>query len=476
MKLFRKLYMRVFFVMAALTAGILFFVLGASWRQGILDARIHGIEEIESREYLVCEQLRRENAARLGDTEGDALAVHAFREIFGTRGALWKDGRALRNDTPYLFDRGALETRCARNGDFRGLYAGSPQRVEGRWLLVFYRGRAAFAREGYSFAFYTDVTDIYVRAGRLLLCGVLFGAGALGLAAFVLYRSTARILAPLAQLRRAAEAVAAGEYDVCVPAEADDELGAVAKSFCTMARQVRAQMEALTALGEERTRLLGSLAHEMKTPMSAIIASADLLLTVRVGECERERALSYILDEAKRLARLSQKMMELTGLYVQGGQAVVLEQTRVSALLADAARAMEAALTDKGLRLRVDCRPADLEKRMDADLARSLLQNLLDNACKASDGGEIAVSADARGMYVRDFGRGIPPEELFRVTEAFYRVDRSRAQRTGGLGLGLALCAQIAKLHGWALEIESEPGAGTTVSVLWQTPGDGLGS
>ena len=99
-----------------------------------------------------------------------------------------------------------------------------------------------------------------------------------------------------------------------------------------------------------------------------------------------------------------------------------------------------------------------------------LLCNLVQNAAKASAPGApvlvlCAQAGDAVTLTVADRGCGIPPELIPRVTEPFYMVDKSRARRQGGSGLGLALCQRIAAAHGSALRIESEPGRGTRVSV-----------
>ena len=108
--------------------------------------------------------------------------------------------------------------------------------------------------------------------------------------------------------------------------------------------------------------------------------------------------------------------------------------------------------------------------RGDADLLLDLLCNLVQNAAKASAPGApmlvlCAQAGDAVTLTVADRGCGIPPELIPRVTEPFYMVDKSRARRQGGSGLGLALCQRIAAAHGSALRIESEPGRGTRVSV-----------
>ena len=101
---------------------------------------------------------------------------------------------------------------------------------------------------------------------------------------------------------------------------------------------------------------------------------------------------------------------------------------------------------------------------MDQDMMVSFFVNLVDNAYKASEnGGKIFIHADEQGITVKDQGRGIPEEELNRVTEAFYMVDKSRSRSSGGAGLGLALCKEIAGLHGAQLIIKSKEGAGTSV-------------
>ena len=106
----------------------------------------------------------------------------------------------------------------------------------------------------------------------------------------------------------------------------------------------------------------------------------------------------------------------------------------------------------------------------DADLLLDLFYNLVQNAVKASaPGAPIAIACTQQGggvtVSVTDCGCGIPPQEIPRVTEPFYMVDKSRARKQGGSGLGLALCQRIAAAHGGTLEIESRQGQGTAVRV-----------
>ncbi len=99
----------------------------------------------------------------------------------------------------------------------------------------------------------------------------------------------------------------------------------------------------------------------------------------------------------------------------------------------------------------------------------SLIMNLIDNAGKATEpGGVIELSAMGNTICVRDYGRGIPGEELDKITQPFYMVDKSRSRKAGGIGLGLALAAEIARLHGARLEFESKPGKGTAAKVVFE--------
>ena len=102
----------------------------------------------------------------------------------------------------------------------------------------------------------------------------------------------------------------------------------------------------------------------------------------------------------------------------------------------------------------------------DPDLLLSFLTNLIDNACKASPPGSlIRLTGTASGIFVKDEGIGIPQDEISRITEPFYMVNKSRSRKQGGAGLGLSLCLQIARLHGGRLEIRSTPEKGTCIGM-----------
>lgn len=210
---------------------------------------------------------------------------------------------------------------------------------------------------------------------------------------------------------------------------------------------------------------MGAFAHELKTPMTSIIGFADLLRQGNMDESTRMMASEYIFSEGKRLERLSFKLLELLLLKKDA-----LSMTRVwlNTYLGEVERALAPNMKAKNIRL--VCKAEAKRVILETDLVKSLLYNLVDNASKAMDnGGIIAVHGIAIPggcqFQVVDNGRGMEPEELTKITEAFYRVDKARSRSQGGAGLGLALCKQIVELHNGSIQFASTPGKGTRVTV-----------
>lgn len=223
-------------------------------------------------------------------------------------------------------------------------------------------------------------------------------------------------------------------------------------------------MTELEEESERRRQMLGSLAHELKTPMTSLIGYSDSLLHVNLKEEQKERALTHIYEESRRLERLASKLMSLVGLH--DNESISMEEVSVSRMMDKAAELEACRLKEKGITLSRFCEIKN--RKVDEDLFISLLVNLIDNAIKASEPGTtITLTASGDRISVSDQGCGIPGEELARVTDAFYMVDKARSRKAGGSGLGLALCKRIAELHGAELEIVSAPQKGTVVSVVF---------
>lgn len=294
---------------------------------------------------------------------------------------------------------------------------------------------------------------------RCYLAAVLVGMGLLGLL-------SALLTGPLKRMSRAAGRMAQGDYEERLAVRGRDEIGELAESFNRMAEAVEEKVEALSRAAREREDFVANFAHEMKTPMTSIIGYADMLYQRELSRKEVRDASWYIWNEGMRLEALSLKLMDLT---VLGRQDFPLQEMAAEELLADAAGGLEPFFAEKGVSFALSADPAYI--RVEYDLFKTLLINLLDNSVKAGCT-RLALSGtrEREGRYricVRDNGCGMEEEELSRITEAFYMVDKARSRKQHGAGLGLALADRIARIHGSRLEFRSRKGQGTEVSLLF---------
>jgi len=287
-----------------------------------------------------------------------------------------------------------------------------------------------------------------------------------GVGSAVMYALSFWLTRPIRSLGRAATALAGGDYATRARVNSNDEIGELAFHFNRMAGAIEQNVRDLEDAARRQEDFTASFVHELKTPLTSIIGYADMLRSRDLGEDMRFKAASYIFSEGKRLEKLSLSLMSLL---VVGHSEADVKSVNMARLCAMAAESALPAMAAQGLEL--DVRTQDGTLMGDPALLQTLVQNLLDNARKASEaGGRVALSGEAveSGGYrltVSDQGRGIPPGEINKITEAFYMVDKSRSRAQGGAGLGLALCKSIAALHGGDLRFESEEGLGTRVTV-----------
>jgi signal transduction histidine kinase len=232
-------------------------------------------------------------------------------------------------------------------------------------------------------------------------------------------------------------------------------------SFC-YTRPVIRRLEDEARKQEEFT---ASFSHELKTPLTSIIGYADSLRSMQLSQEETAMSANYIFQEGRRLERLSWKMMEL---FYLDKQEIHFQQIPVKLLAQRLEEETKQALSKKKIRFSMQIDNGMING--DFDLLLSLLVNLTDNARKAcAENDEItwmgACTENGYELQIKDNGIGIPEEEVDKITEAFYMVDKSRARKEGGAGLGMALCRKIVSLHQAEWKIESRIGEGTQITV-----------
>ena len=231
-------------------------------------------------------------------------------------------------------------------------------------------------------------------------------------------------------------------------------------------RELEGAISNLEDVANRREEFIASFAHELKTPLTAIIGYADMIRSKEMTPKSRFTAAGYIFSEGKRLEALSLKLMDII---VAGKQGFELKTFEIGYFIRSIAAVTVPSLSNDGITLDMRWEPGEI--KVEPDLFKTLMINLVDNARKASkknDTIELFGKAEKGGyaLYVRDHGRGMKKEELSKITEPFYMIDKSRSRAQNGAGLGLALCQRIAELHATELQYESEPGKGTTVRIF----------
>ena len=278
--------------------------------------------------------------------------------------------------------------------------------------------------------------------------------------AWVLARYLTR---PIRRLGWVTKRIAAGDLTRRSDYHQPDEVGELAESFNLMADRLVEQMREKELEAKRQEDFTAAFAHELKTPLTSIIGYADMLRSRRLDEEKSFLSANYIYTEGKRLEAMSLRLLDII---VTKRQEVEF-QTVSTGFLFDYLEEVFAGRED--IEFVFSCEKAKV--RMEANLIKTVLINLVDNACKASEEKgrvEVTGKTEEKGyrFSVRDYGTGIPKEEISKITKAFYMVDKSRARSKNGAGLGLALCAEILALHGSRLKIESEPGKGSTFSFV----------
>lgn len=307
-----------------------------------------------------------------------------------------------------------------------------------------------------------DTSYIRGELGQLLVRFLLLALGICVLGLFGVRWLIRRALAPLSQLQATADRIASGNYGERVSVASRDEVGLLAENFNRMAEAVETHVQTLTEQNARQQLFIGGVTHEFKTPLTSLLLNVDTLRTVYLPEEKREALLESMDSQLRWLEQMVQKLLKLISL----GKSAQIKPSSVPELLEQVEEMTKPIMVKYGTTLEISCAADKLP--MDKDLLCSALVNLIENSAKASSPGQsIRLRAEGNRLEVSDSGRGIPRKDLNRVTEPFYMGDPSRSKKNGGFGLGLALVKEIAAVHGAVLELESTPGAGTTVRIVF---------
>lgn len=275
---------------------------------------------------------------------------------------------------------------------------------------------------------------------------------------FILF--TRIVIKPLKALTAATRKVAKGDYNIALQTKSLDELGVLTKQFQKMTEEI-SQVEIM------RQEFVSNVSHEIQTPLASISGYISILQKGGLDEAEQLHCLNIIRQESMRLSRLSENMLRLASIdskhYSFRPSPVRLDrQLRRVVVTAEPQWAAK--------RLNIHLELPRTEIRADEDLLNQVWLNIFGNSIKFTpEGGDIFIELKSGNgnirVVFRDTGIGIAEEDRRRIFERFYMADKSRNREAGGSGLGLAIVRRVVELHSGTVEIDSDLGRGTVVTV-----------
>jgi len=326
--------------------------------------------------------------------------------------------------------------------------------------------------DNYQLDFRSNITEEIHAMRRIstILLGIAIGFSLI--AAFTLYLILSKIFKPLEVVAETSQKITDGHYHERIKIKGSDELSSVAHDFNKMAEATEQQIRLLADEAEAKQQFIDSFAHEMRTPLTSIYGYAEYIQKAPLDVDEVIESTNYIMNEAGHLEQVSNSLLKLATLR---NYTPDLEAVSIRELFDDVSMRLKKPLAAKNVQL-LTTADSDIKLSGERDLLKSLLLNLSLNAIEAcsDEGGSIsleAVQTNATTMLVvADNGRGISAQDLPKVTDPFFRVDRARSRKTGGAGIGLSLCTQIVEAHGASMKIESELEAGTKITLTFTQP------
>lgn len=294
----------------------------------------------------------------------------------------------------------------------------------------------------------------YSIQGAIFLCfGMLFL-----LSLIILIFFTGFVFNPLKKITKATEQYALGNYHYELQPESNDEIGYLAGILSYMASEI-ARTE------DDQKKFVANISHDFRSPLTSIRGYLEAMLDGTIPVALHEKYLRIVLNETERLTKLTNGLLQLNNLNTKG---MLLEKTNfnINQVIRDTAASFEGTCKKKNIQLQLVLTGEEMFVHADLGKIQQVLYNLLDNAIKFSypnSGIKIETNEKKNKLFVsvKDYGIGIPKDEIKLVWDRFYKSDASRGKDKKGTGLGLSITKEIIRSHGENINVVSTLGAGS---------------
>jgi signal transduction histidine kinase len=296
---------------------------------------------------------------------------------------------------------------------------------------------------------------------------IAFAIGSIALALGLGYAISWSLVGPVKEIEAQLNQVAAGDFTQRVEVANRDELGALAADVNRMSAELDQLYQQLELASKHKSQFLANMSHELRTPLNAILGYSELMADGAYGEPSGKMLgiLKRLEANGKHLLGLINDVLDLSK--IEAGQLVLeLSDYSVQDIAQTVRSTLESLASDKKLAFKIET-PTDLPPgRGDGRRLTQVLINLVGNAIKFTDAGEVAIKAEANNgsfyVSVRDTGPGISATDQAKLFQEFQQADNTITRKKGGSGLGLAISKRIIEMHGGKIWVESQPGQGST--------------
>lgn len=322
--------------------------------------------------------------------------------------------------------------------------------------------------ENYNIILAEDITEVFNERREQIYFFIRVSVIFSFIIAFCLYIVIYLLTGRIGKLSRTMKKISNGNYSARVQDLGKDEVGKLAKSFNKMAKSIEDTIEEIKRVSENRQNFIHNITHEIRTPLTSIIGYSSLIKSGKVSDSEK--IIEYnnkIYEEGNYLNLISQRLMDIVLL---DNKKIELEYVDFSAVLEELIENLKNDYTEVKFFKAI---PKGIGFLSDKVLLHSLVLNIIKNAIMAYENkneAEVFISLEKINektilLKIIDRGKGMSEEQLERIKEPFYTLNKDRNRQISGMGLGLPLCVKICEVLNGKLEIESKLGQGTCVNI-----------
>lgn len=314
--------------------------------------------------------------------------------------------------------------------------------------------------EDYSIYLIKDLSETYedievLTYTYVIVCGLTILIGL-----FVIIFGVRYSTKHLQKLNVVTQEIAKGNYEQRIEIDTRDEVAELGSNMNVMAAKIQTSIAELQEQIQRQKLFIGAISHEYKTPLTGLLLHLELLSTLELDNEGKEKSLEHMMNQCHYLEEITRKLTRIITMEKE----LNIRNIPMKSFVEEIHTQVQPLLEEKRIALKTYCEVEEME--IDEVLIQLAIVNMIHNACKASDiGGIIKLYVRENLIEVEDYGIGIEADELERIKEPFYVVDKARNKKISGTGIGLAIVNEVASLHGGTLCIRSQVDAGTTVTI-----------